>query len=147
MPELLCARRGKRADWLKKKRKNARCDDSHRAFSIIRLSENRTPGFAGKDKKALATRNERSERKFCQLDAYVWGNRPFTGGSVSDVGDRIFDAAQEACWYQALLGFIQAPGLAGGFDCLFFCTVSNASGKKQKKAPDAENRKMASGAK
>ena len=46
---------------------------------------------------------------------------PFTGCSASDARDRSFSASWEACRYNALLGFTQAPGFAGGHDSLLRC--------------------------
>ena len=43
-------------------------------------------------------------------------NYPFKGGRAVDASEKIFGASLDACWYHALLGLIQASGLAGGYD-------------------------------
>ena len=50
-------------------------------------------------------------------------NYPFKGGRAVDASEKIFGASLDACWYHALLGLIQASGLAGGYDYLsvFIC--------------------------
>ena len=43
-------------------------------------------------------------------------NNPFKGGRAVDASEKIFSASLDACRYYALLGLIQASGLAGGYD-------------------------------